>query len=166
MIANILSIVILAALFYLLVSLPVGLFNMRVFQAVNGTKCTGYNRLGAFVPLANITFARKLVYRRTFWNYILILCAALLLFRIISILTVAYLPVLIVYSSMSTIFCIALYFVLYILNALDFCRLLNCGIVTIVCCIAAPPVGYYMISTQVLRYFKSVEDDVSGRFGT
>ena len=41
----------------------------------------------------------------------------------------------------------------------------NCGLIVTLCGVVVAPIGYYMLSTQVLGYFRSVEDTVSGRFG-
>lgn len=161
-----LSVVIVLAFLYAIVCVPVGIFNLRLFQAINGTKCTGLNFLKAFVPLYNITFARKLAYGKApAFNVLLALCALLFVFRVSALILVSSFPILVVYSSLIMIACLALYWLLYIVNCVDFCRMLNRGVVTTLCGIVVPPIGYYMLSTQVMGYFRSVEDTVSGRFG-
>lgn len=165
MLTNALSVLIVLAILYSIISIPVGLFNLKVFQSVNGTKCTGLNFLKAFMPFYNITFSRRLVYGKATWFHVLLLvCAVLFLCRIVAIVLVAAFPLLIVFSSIAMVACLALYYALYVINAVDFCRMLNCGLVTTLFSIAVTPIGYYMLSTQVLGYFRSVEDTVSGRF--
>lgn len=163
---DVISVVLVLMVLYAVISVPVGIFNLKVFQAIHGTKCTGFSFLKAFTPLYNITFARKLAYgKATVFNVILLVCLLLLLFRVVALILVSTLPILVVYSSLVMIACIALYWVLYIVNCVDFCRMFNCGIITTLCGVVVPPIGYYMMSTQVLGYFRSVEDTVSGRFG-
>ena len=163
---DVISVVLVLMALYAVNSVPVGMFNLKVFQAIHGTKCTGFSLLKAFTPLYNITFARKLAYgKATIFNAILLLCLLLLLFRVVALVLVSTLPILVVYSSLVMIACIALYWFLYIVNCVDFCRMFNCGVITTLCGVVVPPIGYYMMSTQVLGYFRSVEDTVSGRFG-
>lgn len=47
---DVLSVIIVLAVLYAIVSVPVGIFNLKVFQAVHGTKCTGLSILKAFAP--------------------------------------------------------------------------------------------------------------------
>ena len=44
---DVLSVIIVLAVLYAIVSVPVGIFNLKVFQAVHGTKCTGLSILKA-----------------------------------------------------------------------------------------------------------------------
>lgn len=163
---DVISVILVLAVLYAIVSIPVGIFNLKVFQAIHGTKCTGLSFVKAFIPLYNITFSRKLAYgRATAFNICLVICLLLFLFRIVSVVIVSIAPVLVVYSSLVMIACIAIYWILYIINCVDFCRMFNCGVITTLCGVVVPPIGYYMLSTQVLGYFRSVEDTVSGRFG-
>lgn len=163
---DVVSVILVLVILYAVISVPVGIFNLKMFQAIHGTKCTGLSFLKAFTPLCNITFARKLAYgRATIFNVVLRICLLLLLFRIVAVVVVSALPILVVYSSLVMIACIALYWILYIINCVDFCRMFNCGVITTLFGIVVPPIGYYMLSTQVLGYFRSVEDTVSGRFG-
>ena len=163
---DVLSVIIVLAVLYAIVSVHVGIFNLKVFQAVHGTKCTGLSILKAFAPLYNITFARKLAYgKSTVFNVMLLICLLLFVFRVVSIALVSLVPVLVVYSSLVMIACIAIYCILYIINCVDFCRMFNCGLIVTLCGVVVAPIGYYMLSTQVLGYFRSVEDTVSGRFG-
>lgn len=166
MVMNVISVLLVVLILCALISVPVGLFNLKIFQAVHGAKCTGLNFLKAFTPFYNITFSRKLTYGRTpIYNWAMIICAVLLAFRFTALLLVSAVPILVVYSSITTFSCIVLYWGFYLVNAVDFCRMFNCGVVTTLCSIVVPPIGYYMISTQVLGYFRNVEDMVSGRFG-
>ena len=167
MIENIISVVLVVGVLFAIISIPVGMFNTKVFQAINGTKCTGVNFIKAFIPFYNITFSRKLAYNSSgIFIIALIVCLILILFRIVALALVSVVPVLVVFSSFTTIAAILLYWLFYIINAVDFCRMFNCGMLITLCCIILAPVGYYMLSTQVLSYFRSVEDEVSGRFGT
>ena len=114
---DVLSVIIVLAVLYAIVSVPVGIFNLKVFQAVHGTKCTGLSILKAFAPLYNITFARKLAYgKSTVFNVMLLICLLLFVFRVVSIALVSLVPVLVVYSSLVMIACIAIYCILYIIN--------------------------------------------------
>ena len=99
------------------------------------------------------------------FNVMLLICLLLFVFRVVSIALVSLVPVLVVYSSLVMIACIAIYCILYIINCVDFCRMFNCGLIVTLCGVVVAPIGYYMLSTQVLGYFRSVEDTVSGRFG-
>jgi len=163
--ASIISAIVLVLGLCAVLAVPVGIFNLKVYRAVRGTKCTGATAVEAFVPFVNILFARKLVYGQTFFKYLMWVCAALVIFRTAALVLINTMPVLTVFSSFGMVACIALYAVLYVANAASFASLLNCGAVTMLCCVVAAPVGYYMLSTQVLNYFRSVEDVVSGRFG-
>lgn len=163
---DIISVLIVLIVLYSIISIPVGLFNIKVFQAIYYAKPSGVNLIKAFLPLYNITFARKLAYgQATVANSVLLVCVLLAAFRIVALVLVSTFPVLIVYSSIVMIACIAMYWALYIFNCVDFCRMFNCGVVTTLCGIVVAPIGYYMLSTQVMGYFRSVEDEVSGRFG-
>ena len=131
---DVLSVIIVLAVLYAIVSVPVGIFNLKVFQAVHGTKCTGLSILKAFAPLYNITFARKLAYgKSTVFNVMLLICLLLFVFRVVSIALVSLVPVLVVYSSLVMIACIAIYCILYIINCVDFCRMFNCGLIVTLC---------------------------------
>lgn len=165
MIQQIISVVIVIAVLCAVVCVTVGMFNRKLFLAVYGTKCTGLSAVEAYIPFYNIVYARKIINGKApVFLGGFCLCAAGLIFRLGSVVLVAKFPVLIVYSSLAMVVCIALYMLLYIINAVDFCRMLNCGFLTTICCIIVAPVGYYMLSTQVLPYFKQVEDKVSGTF--
>lgn len=166
MLMDILSTILVVGILYAIVCVPVGMFNAKVFQAVHGAKCTGLSLGKALIPFCNITFSRRLTYGRApVFRALLLVCVGLLLFRFVALALVTVAPLLIVFSSLTTVACIALYWLLYIVNAIDFCRMFNCGFVIKLACIVLAPVGYYMLSTQVLGYFRSVEDEVSGRFG-
>ena len=41
-----LSVVIVLAFLYAIICVPVGIFNLKLFQAINGTKCTGLAKVG------------------------------------------------------------------------------------------------------------------------
>lgn len=166
MLLNILSVVLVVAFLYSIICIPVGMFNTKLFMAIHGTKCTGLNRVKAYLPFYNITFSRWLAYGGSMvFSILLLVCALLLVFRFVAIALVASVPILVVYSALTTLGCIALYTLLYIINAVDFCRMFSCGAATMLCCLLIAPVGYYMLSLQVLSYFRNVEDEVSGRFG-
>lgn len=165
MIQQILSTLIVIAVLCAILCVTVGMFNRKVFLAVYKSKCTGLSTIQAFIPFYNITYARRIINGKCpIFNVGLCICLIGFVFRLVSVALVAKVPVLIVYSSMVMIGCIALYMILYIANAVDFCRMLNCGFLTTICSIIVAPVGYYMLSTQVLPYFKQVEDRVSGAF--
>lgn len=164
---NILSVVIVLGVLYGVLCLPVALFNLKVYQAVVGVKCGFPSVLLAFCPFYNIVFARKQVYTKApIYNILLILCAVLLCFRFISLVMVARVPILVFYSAFCAMAAVVLYYILYIINAVDFAHMFGCGAVTKLMAILVAPVGYYLLSNQVLSYYKSVEDEVSGRFAT
>ena len=165
MLQNILSALIVLGALYMVISVPVGLVNVKLFKALHGARCTGVNALLAFIPIYNIVFGRKLVYgKATFTKVILALCTALLAFRAISVLLVAAYPILVVYSAITSILVCAVYWLLYIVNAVDLGRMFGVGAITMLCCVLIAPVGYYMLSAQIMAYFRSVEDEVSGTF--
>lgn len=167
MLLNIASVVLVVLILCSIVSVTPGFFNLKMFRALQGTRCTGLSAVQAFIPFYNITFSRKLSYgKSTIFDIGFIVCAVLLLFRVASVVLVSKLPVLVVFSSFAMYACLLIFFVMYIVNAVDFCRMLNCGFLTILCCVVVAPVGYYMLSTQVLAYFKEVEDVVRGTFET
>jgi hypothetical protein len=163
-IMDIVSICIVVGALYGVFTLPVGLFNMKMYQAVHGYKCAGSQCIALFFPFYNIAFARKLVYGRSMYGIWVSVCMLFLLFRIASLLLVTIVPVLVVFSAITILVFLCIYYLLYVINALDFCMMLGCGILTFLCCIIITPVGYMVLSTQAVRYFKSVEDEVSGRF--
>lgn len=146
------------------VGVPVGLFNIKVYRAVCGTKPKGLVLVDAFIPATNLLFARKLVYGKTAYTYGLVACGVLILFRAVALALINTVPILIFYSGFAVMGCLALFIVLYVANAVSFCRLFNCKVVVTLCCLLIAPVGYYMLSTQVLGYFRNTEEELSGRF--
>lgn len=162
---NVISMIVVIGLLYCVLCVPVGLFNLKVYQAVMGTKCGFPTVLLAFCPLYNIVFPRKYIYNRApVYTGLLILFTVLMLFRTVAFILVLQVPILYVFSAFASIGAIILYYGLYLFNCFDFARMFGCGILTKLFSIVVPPLGYYLVSNQVLGYYKSVEDEVSGRF--
>lgn len=165
MLSNILSTVIVIAVLCGVFSITVGMFNTKLYKAINEEKCSGLEILKAYIPFYNIAYARKLAYGKcTVFNIGFIVCAVLIVFRVAAVILVSTFPILVVYSAFTTYVAILIYAIMYIVNAVDFVRMLNGGFITTLCCVIVAPVGYYMLSNIVIAYFKSVEDKVSGTF--
>ena len=156
--------IILVVLIYAVLCVPVGMLNTRLFKAIRGEKATGINLGEAYAPFTNITYSRKLLFGKTAYTYGLYVVGALLAFRAAAVLLVTKLPILTPYSAFTTLLAIAIYIVLYVANAASICRLLRGGAALMLVSIFIAPVGYYLSSARVPRYFRSVEDEVSGRF--
>ena len=163
---DILIVILLLLIFYCLVWIPVGLFNLRMFKEHNGSKAGGLEFLKAFCPFYNICFARKLAYGRSpvFFTGVTI-TIALIVFRLISVALVTVVPILVFISAMTMWLAILIYLAFYIINAIDFGRMLGAGPVTLLASIIIPPLGYYLLLNQVAVYFYKEEDELSGRFG-
>lgn len=161
---EVVAIIWLLATCYIAISLTVGMFNTRMFQAMKGYKADVPFLIKAYVPFANLSAARKLLYGRTLYTALLGVCGVLAVFRIVSLALVAQVPVLVTYSAVGMIICTVMYYVLYIANAVTFSRLLQCGAGITAVCVILPMVGYYMLAVHVLPYFKREEDKLSGRF--
>lgn len=161
---EVVSVIWLLVICYVAISLTVGMFSTKMFQAMKGYKADVPFLIKAYVPFANISTARKLLYGRTLFTALLGVCGVLVIFRIVALTLVALVPALVTYSAAGMVMCIVLYYVLYVVNAVTFSRLLQCGAGITAVCIILPMVGYYMLAVHVLPYFKREEDKLSGRF--
>lgn len=151
-------------------TVPVGMFNTKMFRGINGSKPTGGEFLKAYVPFFNVRYARVLAYGSSS-VFMIFLCAALVLFllRFIAIgliaLDIGWAVYLFMLSPMLVLLALGIWWVLAIVNAVDFARMLGCGGLTIVMSVLIPPVGYYMLSNNVLPYFRKEESSLHGTFG-
>lgn len=158
------SAIVVLGLTYVAFSMTVGMFNTKMFRAIKGYKADVLFMVQSYVPFLNILTARKLLYGRTVFTYLMYLCGALAVFRILSLSLITVVPQLIIYSAFAMIACIVLYYALYIINAVIFSRLLQCSAGVTAVCIILPMVGYYLLAVHVLPYFKREEDKLSGTF--
>lgn len=151
---------------YCIIWVPVGMFNLKMFKEHNGSKATGMQALSAFAPFYNICYSRKLAYGKSPIFFVLTTIAVVLFcLRLLSVALVAVVPILLPITALLIWVSLLLYFLLYIINAVDFCRMLGGGFVTLLFCIVVPMLGYYMLSNVVTAYFYKEEDELSGRFG-
>lgn len=155
---------ILVLIIYAVICIPVGMLNVSLRRAALGAKPSPNEYLKAYSPFVNITYGRKVLYGKTAYSYGLYTVVLLLVFRVVAVLLVGTVPVLTIYSAFTTLAALALYCVLYIWNAASMCLLLRGGTMLTIVSVLIAPVGYYLISVRVPGYFKSVEDEVSGRF--
>lgn len=150
----------------LLFSIPCGFFNTRMFRGINDSKPTGMEFVKAHMPVYNVCYARKQAYGSNTVHIVLTtLIVILFLMRFLAIALVNFVPILFVFSPFFVIVSVLMYYVLYAVNAVDFARMLGCGGITLIMCILVAPLGYYLMSNQVLPYFKESEDVMSDRFG-
>lgn len=148
-----------------ILTIPAGMFHCKLYFAVTDMKPSIREVILAYIPFLNIARSRKLAYGGApVYTALMCVCGGLLLFRGVALFTLTTVPVLYVVSAFGMAACIGLYALLYIVNALDFSRMLDCGVVTCVASVLVAPLGYWLLSNQVLPYFKSVGDEVSGRF--
>lgn len=165
-VAGIIFIVGLIALF----TIPIGMFNVKMFKGSNGTNPGGAELLKAYLPFVNIRYARVMAYGTSpVYLGLLILCGVFLLLRAISYALVAagigFGVYLAFFSAFTSLAAIAIWWVLAAVNGIDFGNMLNVGVPTKLCCIILPPLGYYMLSNIVMPYFKSEEVTADATFG-
>lgn len=147
------------------IGVPVGMFNTALFKAQYGTKCTGMNLVKAYTPITNIIFPRKIVYGTSKgFTALIIVAASLFVFRIAAIFLARNAPLIFLASVLAMYLCILIYAILYIVCAVDFAQMLCPRPIMFITCVILPPAAFYAMSTQVLRYFAEVSDEVTGRF--
>lgn len=167
MVPDIVSVLLVVGALYAVISVPVGMFNTQLYKLSRNTKCSGLERFFAYLPLRNITYARNIAYAGSpAYTWVLRFLAGLVLLRVIAMGLAQNFPLLLLISSFGMMLAIVVYILLYIINAVDFCRMFCCGALVTICCVVCAPLGYYLLSLKVPGYFKRVEDEVSGRFGT
>lgn len=152
-------------------TIPVGIFNTRMFRGVNGSKPRGSEFMKAYAPFANIRFSRVLAYgSSTVYLVALILCFILVLSRVVALVLVwmdiGWGVYLFIFTPICVLLAFAIYYILAVVNAVDFGRMIGAGTLTMVLCVVMNPIGYYMLAQQVLPYFKAEENDLSGTFGS
>lgn len=165
-IGGVIFILLIIALF----TIPVGMFNVKMFKGSNSCSPSGCELVKAYIPFANIRFARVLAYGTSpIYLALLIMCGVILLVRGLSFLLVGLNIGVGVYiaffSSFASLLAIAIWWVLAAVNGVDFANMLQAGTVTKICCIILPPMGYYMLSNVVLPYFRSEEAGTNDTFG-
>lgn len=165
-IGGVIFILLIIALF----TIPVGMFNVKMFKGSNSCSPSGGELVKAYIPFANIRFARVLAYGTSpIYLALLIMCGVILLVRGLSFLLVGLNIGVGVYiaffSSFASLLAIAIWWVLAAVNGVDFANMLQAGTVTKICCIILPPMGYYMLSNVVLPYFRSEEAGTNDTFG-
>lgn len=152
-------------------TIPVGIFNTRMFRGVNGSKPSGSEFLKAYTPFANVRFSRVLAYgSSTVYLVALILCAILIMSRVVALilvgLDIGWSVYLFIFTPICVLLAFAIYYILAVVNAIDFGRMIGAGTLTMIMCVIMNPIGYYMLAQQVLPYFKAEENDLSGTFGS
>lgn len=152
-------------------TVPVGLFNTKMFRGINGSKPGGGEFLKAYIPFFNVRYSRVLAYGSSS-VFMIFLCASAVLFllRFVAIglvtLDIGWAVYLFMISPVLVLVALLIWWVLAIVNAVDFARMLGCGGLTIFVSIIIPPVGYYMLANNVLPYFRKEETSLNGTFGT
>lgn len=154
----------------LIFTVPVGMFNVKMFKGSNSCAPTGGELIKAYMPFVNIRFSRVLAYGTSpVFLACLILIGVVLLVRGLSFVLVGMDIGIGVYmaffSSFLSLAAIALWWVLAAINGVDFANMLQAGFITKLCCVILPPMGYYMLSNVVLPYFRSEEAGVNDTFG-
>lgn len=152
-------------------TVPVGMFNCRMYEGNNGEKPGGLEKLKAYVPFANIRYARVLAYGSSPIFLIFLLFALfLLLMRFLSIIAVSmdigFMVYVYMVSSMLVMAAFAIWWILAAINGVDFASMLGAGMFTKIFCILLPPLGYYMLSQAVLPYFKAEAVSLNDTFGS
>lgn len=153
-----------------LFSVPIGLFNVKMYKGSNNSSPTIGQYFKAYFPFVNIRYARVLAYGSSpVFLGLLILCGVLLLLRPIAYILVAldigagvYLAF---FSAFGSLAAIGIWWVLAAINGVDFSNMLQAGTLTKIFCIILPPLGYYMLSNIVLPYFRSEEATAYDTFG-
>lgn len=173
---NTLGIILLVVIGYFVFVFPVTLLNVKFFRANYESKPGFGEVIKAGFPFYNITYARRIAYSRSPVFTVLITVGLLLvlvrivLINVLRMFVTTISPdlfiVLVTYSSYVAIAGICLLYILYVINLVDFARMLQQGMLTMLLCIILAPVGYYVVQLHVISFFKAEEDEVSGRFGT
>ena len=151
-------------------TVPVGMFNTKMFRGSNGAKPTGMELVKAYIPFVNVRYARVLAYGSSnIFLGALIVCGIGLLVRAIAYILVAmnigvgvYLAF---FSAFVSLGVLCIWWILAAINGVDFANMLQAGFATKLLCICIPPLGYYMLSNIVIPYFKSAEAGVNDTFG-
>lgn len=151
-------------------SIPVGLFNTKMFRGINGSKPGGGQVVRAYLPFVNIRYSRVLAYgSSTVFLVFLCVAAVMLLLRFVAvglvIADIGFGAYLYMITPLCTLGALAIWYVLSVVNAVDFANMLGAGGITKVFCVLCSPIGYYMLSNAVLPYFKREETTVHGTFG-
>lgn len=166
-IVAIMYVAVLAAIF----TIPVGMFNTKMYRGNNGEYPHGVDWLKAYIPFGNIRYARVLAYGASpIFGVFLIVAAAIFALRFISIglvaLDIGIAMYIYVFSAFFPMAALAIWWVLAAINAIDFGGMLGAGLPTKIVCVVLPPLGYYMLSNAVLPYFKAEEVSMDGTFGS
>ena len=153
-----------------LFTVPVGMFNVKMFKGSNSCDPTGLELIKAYCPFANIRFARVLAYGTSpVFMCGLIICACILCLRLVSIVLVSMDVAIGVYiaffSSFASLAAIAGWWIMAAINGVDFANMLQAGFVTKCFCVILPPMGYYMLSNIVMPYFRAEEVTARDTFG-
>ena len=151
-------------------TVPVGMFNVKMFKGSNSCSPSGLELIKAYCPFVNIRYSRVLAYGTSPVFLCGLICIGLVLcVRIISIaligLDVGIGVYLAFYSSFASLVAIAGWWVLAAVNGVDFANMLQAGFITKCFCVVLPPMGYYMLSNIVLPYFRAEEVGVHDTFG-
>ena len=153
-----------------LFTVPIGMFNVKMFKGSNSCSPSGGELVRAYMPFVNVRFSRVLAYGTSpAYLGLLILCGAILLVRGLAFLLVgmdigvgAYIAF---FSAFASPVAIVVWWTLAAVNGVDFANMLQAGFLTKVACIIIPPLGYYMLSNVVLPYFRSEEAGTYDTFG-
>ncbi len=153
-----------------LLTVPVGMFNVKMFKGSNGTDPTGGEIVKAYIPFINVRYARVMAYGTSpVFLALLCVCGGILLLRFAAIAMIGagigvgvYLAF---FSAFGSMLAIAIWWGLAAVNGVDFSNMLQAGFTTKLMCVVIPPIGYYMLSNIVLPYFRSEEAGVNDTFG-
>lgn len=148
-------------------AVPIGMFNAKMYKANNDVKPTGMELVKCYLPIYHLTYAQKLAYgSATLYTVLICIFCVTIILRIIAVAMVAQWPMGVFITSFLVIFGFLCLIAVMIISGLRFAIMLQCGALTKLFCVILPPLGYYMMTQQVMAYFKSEEDELSGRFGT
>ena len=152
-------------LVYGVLFIPVGLVNIKAYRALKGEKPKLGALLTSFSPFYALTYTRKQFYgKATMFKLCYTICGLAVMFRCIAIIMLTHMPVLTVYSSFAMVGAIVLFYLFYIMNAIDLSRMFGSGPLQYLICVALTPLAYYTLSVKILPYFASVKEIVDGTF--
>lgn len=152
-------------------TIPIGMFNTKMFRGLNDEKPGGLEFIKAYIPFYNVRYARVLAYNTSpVFLVFLIFATLLFLTRFVAlamlVMDIGFSAYLIVFTPVCVLAALLIWWILAAINAIDFGRMIGVGGLTLLFSALIPPLGYYMLSVNVLPYFKKEETSLHGTFGS
>ena len=146
-------------------AIPAGMLASKAYRATKGEKPDGIRAIYCYLPMYNIIYARKQLYGASpVFTIGAVIIALLSMFRMVSLVFLTAVPVLTVYSSMGMLLAIALFYIMCIIHAVDICRMIDGGVLTLALSVVVPPLAMYILSLKMLPYFRDVKEDLDDTF--